>query len=58
MIKMTIYLVQGQLRHEAFAAVQDLQDRTAAPPTVSVIIVVGLAHPRFLIEVEALAVIA
>ena len=55
--KMTIYLVQGQSVQEAFAAIQDLQDRSAPPPTVSVISVVGLANPQFLIEIEAVAAI-
>lgn len=54
-VKMTIYIVQGQSLLEAFAAVQPLQDRSAPPPAVSVIMVVGLANPEYLIEIEAVA---
>jgi 2-iminobutanoate/2-iminopropanoate deaminase len=57
-VKMTIYIVQGQSLLEAFAATQPLQDRSAPPPTVSVIMVAGLANPEFLIEIEAVAAIS
>ncbi len=55
--KMTIYLVQGQSLEAAFAAVVPLQDRNAAPPTVSMMMVAGLANPRYLIEIEAVAAV-
>lgn len=54
-IKMTIYIVQGQPLHEAFAAFQAFQGRVTNPPTISVLIVAGLANPEFLIEIEAVA---
>lgn len=53
--KMTIYIVQGQSLHDAFAAAQPFQSADAKPPTVSVIQVAGLANPRFLIEIEVVA---
>ena len=43
-IKMTIYLVQGQSFQEVFAAAQQVK-RMEVPPTVSGIMVVGLANP-------------
>ena len=56
-IKMTIYLVQGQSFQEVFAAAQQVK-RMEVPPTVSGIMVVGLANSRYLIEIEAVAVVA
>ena len=55
-IKLTIYLVQGQSFQEAFAASQRVQ-QMRVPPTVSGIMVAGLANPQYLIEIEAIAVI-
>lgn len=55
-IKMTIYLVQGHTFEEAFAAAQKVQTMRVAP-TVSGLIVAGLANPQYLIEIEAVAVI-
>ena len=56
-VKMTIYMVQGQSLQEGFAASQKLQDLQTHPPTISVIVVAGLAHPDFLVEIEAVAAI-
>lgn len=55
--KMTIYLVQGQSLQEAFGAVQKLQTERVEPPTVSMMMVAGLANPDYLIEIEAVAAI-
>lgn len=55
--KMTIYIVQGQPVHEALAAFQQLPESSANPPTISVVIVAGLANPEFLIEIDAVAAI-
>lgn len=55
--KMTIYLVQGHSLQEAFGAVQKTQTKQAPPPTVSVVMVSGLANPDYLIEIEAVAAI-
>ncbi len=56
-VKMTIYLVPGQPLQEGFAAAQQFWTPDTQPPTISAIIVAGLAHPDFLIEIEAVAVI-
>lgn len=53
--KMTIYIVQGQPIHEGFEAFQRLMKGNSYPPIVSVVIVVGLANPEFLIEIDAVA---
>jgi 2-iminobutanoate/2-iminopropanoate deaminase len=55
-IKITIYLVQGQSLQDAFAAVQKVQ-AMRVPPTVSMSVVVGLANPNYLIEIDAVAVV-
>lgn len=55
--KMTIYIVQGQPMHEGLAAFQQLPESSANPPTISVLIVAGLANPEFLVEIDAVAAI-
>jgi enamine deaminase RidA (YjgF/YER057c/UK114 family) len=56
-VKMTIYIVQGHSIQDAFGAVQRVQVQQVPPPTVSVIVVAGLANPNFLIEIEAIAAV-
>lgn len=55
--KMTIYMVQGQSFADGYAAIMPLIDRKLPPPTVSGIMVAGLANPKYLIEIEAVAAI-
>jgi enamine deaminase RidA (YjgF/YER057c/UK114 family) len=55
--KMTIYMVQGQSFAEGYAAIMPLIDRKLPPPTVSGVMVAGLANPKYLIEIEAVAAI-
>jgi 2-iminobutanoate/2-iminopropanoate deaminase len=57
-IKMNVYLVQGNSLQDAFTAAQKVQTQRTPPPTVSVLIVAGLANPEFLIEIEAVAAIS
>lgn len=54
-IKLTIYIVQGQSLRDAFTAAQRVQSTSAPPPAVSGFFVAGLANPAFLIEIEAVA---
>lgn len=56
-IKMTIYVLQGQSLQEGFAAFQNIWGNRTNPPTVSVLFVSGLAHPDFLAEIDAIAVV-
>lgn len=56
--KMTIYIVQGQSLQDAFAGAMKVQPKSIPPSTVSVIFVVALAHPDYLIEIEAVAAIS
>ncbi len=55
--KMTIDMVQGQSFTEGYAAIMPLIDRKLPPPTVSGFMVAGLANPKYLIEIEAVAAI-
>ena len=55
--KMTIYLVQGQSLADGYGAIMPLIDPKVPPPTVSGMMVVGLANPKYLIEIEAVAAI-
>ena len=56
-IKMTIFMVQGNSLQDAYAAVQKVQPKDTLPSTVSFAMVAGLAVPDFLIEIEAVAVV-
>jgi enamine deaminase RidA (YjgF/YER057c/UK114 family) len=56
-IQMTISIVQGQSLQEGFAVFQEWWDRIPNPPTNNGVFDAGLAHPAFLIGVEAIAVI-
>ena len=56
-VKWTIYIVQGQSAQDAFEVSQHEWGTRPNPPTISVIFVAGLAHPDFLIEIDAIAVV-
>jgi enamine deaminase RidA (YjgF/YER057c/UK114 family) len=57
-VKWTIYLVQGQDPRPAFQVAQQEWGPRPNPPTISMLVVAGLAHPDFLIEIDAVAVVA
>ena len=56
-VKLTIYVVQGQNIYEGFQTSQKFMHNMVNPPAISVVMVAGLANPDFLIEVEAIAFI-
>jgi enamine deaminase RidA (YjgF/YER057c/UK114 family) len=56
-IKMNIYVVQGQSLQEGFAAFQSIGGNRSHPPAVSVLFVAGLAHPDFLAEIDVIAAV-
>ena len=56
-VKLTIYVVDGEDLRAAFGAWMARPDRPVNPPVISVIKVAGLANPDFLIEIEGLAVL-
>jgi enamine deaminase RidA (YjgF/YER057c/UK114 family) len=57
LVKMNIHLVAGQPLLPAFQAWQKVWGARAKPPCVSVLFVASLAHPDFLIEIDAVAAI-
>jgi enamine deaminase RidA (YjgF/YER057c/UK114 family) len=56
-VRLSIYIVQGQNLYEAFQASQKFISNAANPPAISVVIVAGLANPNFLIGIDATAFI-
>lgn len=56
-VKWNIYVVQGQSVQEGLAAFQGVWGTPANPPAISVLFVAGLAHPDFLAEMDAIAVV-
>lgn len=58
LLKLSIYIVQGQDLNSGFQASQKFISNLANPPVISVIFVAGLAHPDFLIEIDATAFIS
>lgn len=55
-VKLTIYLVQGQPIQEAFLAASKSKGWNN-PTAVTVLVVHSLANPKFLVEIEAVAVV-
>jgi enamine deaminase RidA (YjgF/YER057c/UK114 family) len=56
-VRWTVAIVEGQPVREGFAAFQEAWGDAADPPAISVHIVSGLANPRFLVEIDAIAVV-
>ena len=56
-VKWTIYMVSGQPAQAAMEGFLRVAGRQAKPPTISVLFVAGLAHPAFLIEMDAIAAV-
>ena len=53
LVKLTIYLVQGQDLQKGFQVSQKYLGSLKNLPAVSVLMVAGLAHPDFLVEIDA-----
>ena len=56
-IKWNIYIVEGQSLQAGFAAFQNAWPQTPNPPAITGVFVSGLAHPDFLVEMDAVAVV-
>ena len=56
-IKWNVYLVQGQSLQAGFTAFQQFWGDQPNPPAITGIFVSGLAHPDFLVEMDAIAVV-
>jgi enamine deaminase RidA (YjgF/YER057c/UK114 family) len=57
-VKWTIMVTDPGALETGFGAFQQLWGRRPNPPAITVQVVAGLANPRFLVEVEAIAAIA
>ena len=56
-IKWNIYVVEVQPLQAAFAAFENAWPETPNPPAITMAFVSGLAHPDFLVEMDAVAVV-
>lgn len=56
-VKCNIYVLQGQTLQDGFEAFQSVWGTRPNPPAISVMFVAGLAHPDFLAEMDAIAVV-
>jgi enamine deaminase RidA (YjgF/YER057c/UK114 family) len=56
-VRWNVYLVQGQPLAPGFAAFQRVWGQRPNPPTITMMYVAGLAHPDFLVEIDAVAVL-
>lgn len=56
-VRWNVAVVDGHPLAEGFAAFREAWGDAGDPPTVTVHLVAGLAHPRFLVEVDAIAVV-
>jgi enamine deaminase RidA (YjgF/YER057c/UK114 family) len=56
-IKWNVYIVEGQPLQAGFAAFQNAWPQTPNPPAITGVFVSGLAHPDFLVEMDAVAVV-
>jgi len=56
-IKWNLCVVQGQPLQEGFEAFQRVWGNHPNPPAISVMFAAGLAHPDFLAEMDAIAVV-
>jgi len=56
-IKWNIYVVEGQSLQAGFAAFENAWPQTPNPPAITGVFVSALAHPDFLVEMDAVAVV-
>jgi enamine deaminase RidA (YjgF/YER057c/UK114 family) len=56
-IKWNIYVVEGQSLQAGFAAFQNAWPQAPNPPAITGVFVSALAHPDFLVEMDAVAVV-
>jgi enamine deaminase RidA (YjgF/YER057c/UK114 family) len=56
-IKLNIYVVEGQPLQAGFGAFQNAWPEVPNAPAITVVFVSALAHPDFLVEIDAVAVV-
>ncbi len=55
LVKLTIHIVQGEDLQRGFQASQKYLGELKNPPAITVFFVTALAHPDYLVEIEAIA---
>jgi enamine deaminase RidA (YjgF/YER057c/UK114 family) len=56
-VKWNVYVVHGQSAQAGFEAFKNVWGQRQNPPVISLLFVAGLAHPDFLVEIDAVAVV-
>jgi len=56
-VRWTVAVVEGQPLADGFGAFREAWGDAGDPPAVTVYVVAGLANPRFLVEIDAIAVV-
>lgn len=56
-VKWNLYVLHGQSLNEGFEVFQRIWGNRPPPLAISVMFVAGLAHPDFLAEMDAIAVV-
>ena len=56
-VKWNVYILQGQSAQAGFEAFQKVWGTHPNPPVISGVFVAALAHPDFLVEIDAVAVV-
>jgi len=56
-VKWNVYILHGQSAQAGFEAFQKVWGQRPNPPVISGIFVPALAHPDFLVEIDAIAVV-
>jgi enamine deaminase RidA (YjgF/YER057c/UK114 family) len=56
-VKWNLYILQGQDLRAGYGAFQRMWGNRPNPPAISAMFVAGLAHPDFLLEMDAIAVV-
>jgi enamine deaminase RidA (YjgF/YER057c/UK114 family) len=56
-VKWNVFIVEGQDFREGYAAFQRVWGDRPNPPVITAAVVKGLAHPDFLVEMDAIAVV-
>lgn len=57
-VKLNIHILQGQNPGDGFRAFQQKWAGDARPPVITVVFVAGLGNPDWLVEIDAIAIIA
>jgi len=56
-VKWNLYILQGESLQDGFEIYQRIWGNRPNPPAISAMFVSGLAHPDFLLEMDAIAVV-